>query len=169
MKPRNRKILKNTFRVGISLKGIHGVLEIIAGVWLWRIHPSTMNAIVRFLLRHELSRDPRDFIALHLLRTSETLLKGDRRFATIYLLTYGFTNVVFVVGLWMNARWAYPLTIFISCTLSVYQLYRFSHTHSIALLLLTSFDAVIIYLTWMEWREQKAQKRVQVAPLFLAR
>jgi uncharacterized membrane protein len=24
---------------GITLKGIHGVLEIIGGVWLWSIHP----------------------------------------------------------------------------------------------------------------------------------
>jgi uncharacterized membrane protein len=87
----------------------------------------------------------------------------------MYLLLYGVTNVVFVVGLRVNARWVYPLTIFVSGAFSDYQVYRFNHTHSIAMLPLTISDVAIIYLTWMEWREQKAQKQSQLASLFLVR
>jgi len=87
----------------------------------------------------------------------------------MYLLLCGVTNVVFVVGLRVNARWVYPLMIFDSGAFSDYQVYRFNHTHSIAMLPLTIFDAAIIYLTWVEWREQKAQKQSQLASLFLVR
>ena len=159
MKPRTRIILKNTFRTGITLKGIDGVLETIGGVLLWLIHPSAMNAIVRVFCQHELSRDPQDFIALHLFRASETLLSGNRLFASLYLLSHGATKIVLVVALWMDALWAYPLTIFVFAAFGAYQMYQYSHTHSIAMLLHTIFDVVLICLTWLEWREREALRR----------
>jgi uncharacterized membrane protein len=169
MKPQNRTILKSTFRAGITLKAIDGVLEIVGGVWLWLIPPSAMNSVIRVLVEHELSRDPHDLIAIHLLRASEMLLSSNRLFASIYLLSHGAVKVVLVVSLWRNAQWAYPLTIFVFGGFSTYQMYRYSHTHSIAMLLLTIFDVAIIYLTWMEWREQKAEKQSQLSPLFSVR
>jgi uncharacterized membrane protein len=169
MRPQNRIILKSAFRTGITLKAIDGVLEIFGGVWLWHIPPSAMNSVVRVLAEHNLSRDPHDFIAMHLLRTSEMLLSSNRLFASMYLLSHGAVKVVLAVALWMNAQWAYPLTIFVFGGFSVYQTYRYSHTHSITMLLLTIFDLAIIYLTWMEWRERKAEKQPQLPPQFLAR
>jgi len=165
MKPRARSILKNTFRTGITLKGIDGVLETIGGVLLWLIPPSAVNAIVRISCQHELSSDPRDFIAVHLFRASETLLSGGNKlFASLYLLSHGATKVVLVAALWMNALWAYPLTILVFAIFSAYQMYQYSHTHSIVMLLLTIFDVVLIYLTWLEWQERGADRKPMVAP-----
>jgi uncharacterized membrane protein len=164
MKPRTRTILKKTFRTGITLKGIDGVLEIIGGTSLWLIHPSAMSAIVRVLFQHELSHDPQDFIAVHLLHASETLLSSNHLFASLYLLSHGATKVVLVVALWMSALWAYPLTIFVFAAFSAYQMYRYSHTHSVAMLFLTIFDVVLIWLTWLEWREQKALRGNRIPP-----
>jgi uncharacterized membrane protein len=155
MTPRTRTIIKHTFRTGITLKGIDGVLETIGGLLLWLIHPSALNAIVRALTQHELSRDPHDYIAVHLFDASETLVSSNKLFASMYLLTHGATKIVLVVAVWMNARWAYPLTIFVFAAFGVYQMYRYSHTHSTAMLLLTIFDVVLICLAWVEWREQK--------------
>jgi uncharacterized membrane protein len=36
--------------------------------------------------------------------------------------------------------------------------HRFTHTHSIALLLITFFDLLIIWLTWREYRDQKLNR-----------
>jgi len=151
-----RTILRTTFRTGITLKGIDGVLETIGGALLLLMHPAEVNAMLRVLCQHELSRDPQDFIAIHVLRASETLLGSNRLFASMYLLSHGVTKAALVVALWMNALWAYPLTIFVFAAFSVYQMYRYSHTHSMAMLLLTVFDVALIYLTWLEWHEQWA-------------
>ena len=169
MKPQNRTILKSVFRTGITLKAIDGALEIIGAVWLWLIPPSAMNSVSRVLVEHELSRDPHDFIAIHLLRTSEMLLSGNRMFASMYLLSHGAVKVVLVVALWMNAQRTYPRTIFVFGGFNTYKMCQYSHTHSIAMLLLTIFDVAIICLTWKEWREQKAEKQSQLSPLFLVR
>lgn len=163
MKPQIHSLVKGTFRAGIALKGIDGVFETIGGVLLWFIHPSATNAMVRILCQHELSSDSRDFIAIHLLRASETLLSGNRTFASLYLLSHGATKVVLVIAPWMNAMWAYPLTIFVFSIFGAYQIYWYSHTHSIAMLLLTIFDAGLIYLTWVEWREQEVLRAKRIS------
>ncbi|MGC1686839.1 MAG: DUF2127 domain-containing protein [Candidatus Acidiferrales bacterium] len=158
MKQLSRTLLKSTFRTGITFKGIDGVLETVGGVLFLLFPPSKVNAIVTILSQHELSHDPHDFIAIHVLRLSEKLLSSNKLFAALYLLSHGLTKVILVVGLWMNALWAYPLTIGVFAAFSVYQTYRYSHTHSIVLLFLTIFDVALIYLTWMEWREQEAER-----------
>ena len=66
--------------------------------------------------------------------------------------------VAVIAALWMNALWAYPLAIVILGAFTAYQAYWFSHTHSIATLLLTIVDTVLVYLTWLEWRVQETQR-----------
>lgn len=151
LKPITRITLHNAFQLGLVIKGIDGALEIAGGLLLWFIHPSALNRFVRILTQHELARDPQDLIGVHLMRASETLL-SNRKFAALYLLAHGATKFMLVVALWTKAQWAYPLTIILFAAFDAYQIYRFSHTHSIALLLLTLFDAGIIFLAWREWR-----------------
>ena len=40
----------------------------------------------------------------------------------------------------------------------IYQVYRFSYSHSVGLVLLTLFDAVIVYLTVVEYRKRKSHQ-----------
>lgn len=147
-------ILDGAFRSAIGMKGIDGLLEIIGGVCLRLIHSSEMNATLGVLLQHELSQDPADFIAIHLLRTS-MLLNTNKLFASMFLLSHGVTKVILMVSLWRNAPWAYPLTFVIFGAFGVYQMYRFSHTHSIAMLLFTISDVFLIGLTYREWRKDE--------------
>ncbi|MPM24713.1 hypothetical protein SDC9_71197 [bioreactor metagenome] len=51
------------FEVGLLLKGIDGLLEIIGGVCLLFLNPDRLNWLTRLLTQHELSEDPRDMVA----------------------------------------------------------------------------------------------------------
>jgi uncharacterized membrane protein len=155
---RAKSILHGTFRTGITMKGIDGLFEMIGGILVWFIKPSAMSATIRAVCEHELSRDPHDFIAAHVLHISERLAHSDPLFASIFLLSHGFVKVVLAVFLWLGKLWAYPLAIFVFSAFSVYQIYRYTHTHSIALLVLTVFDVSIVWLTWGEYRVQKAAR-----------
>jgi uncharacterized membrane protein len=66
---RPRDLLDQTFEVGIILKGLDGVLEVIGGLLLLVVSPAAINRVVTSLTQHELSEDPHDFLATHLLRT----------------------------------------------------------------------------------------------------
>lgn len=144
------------------MKGIDGLLEAIGGVLLWFVKPSEMSATIQALCQHELSRDPHDIVAAHFLHISERLAHSDPLFASIYLLAHGVVKVALAVVLWLGKLWAYPLAIFVFSAFSVYQIYRYTHTHSIALLLLTVFDVAIVWLTWGDYRVVKSAREAQM-------
>ena len=156
-----KSLLRASFRTGITMKGIDGLLETIGGVLLWFIKPSSMSATIQVLCQHELSRDPHDFIAMHLLHISEKFAHSDPLFASIYLLSHGVVKVVLAIALWLNDLWAYPLAIFVFTAFGVYQIYRYTHTHSMMLLLLTVFDVAVIWLTWAEYRVEKSEREAK--------
>jgi uncharacterized membrane protein len=153
-----KTILHDTFRTGITMKGIDGVVEAIGGVLLWFVKPSKISGPLKIFFAHELSRDPHDFVAKHLLHLSDKLATSDATFASLFLLSHGVVKVVLVTCLWLDKLWAYPATIVVFGAFCVYQMYRFTHTHSIALVLLTIFDLGLILLTWHEYQEQKQSR-----------
>lgn len=154
----SKTILHDSFRVGITVKGFDGILEIVSGAALWLLSPAKMSDLIRGLCEHMLSRIPNGYISAHLIAASQKLNNDSREFAAFYLLTHGLVKVILVVCLWMNKLWAYPLTIAVFGLFMLYQMARFTHTHSITLILLTVFDGLIIYLTWMEFQQQKSRK-----------
>ena len=60
------------------------------------------------LTQHELSEDPNDFIARHLLGYTHGLTGSAVTFAAVYLLVHGIVKIVLVAALLRNQLWAYP-------------------------------------------------------------
>jgi uncharacterized membrane protein len=154
-----KDLLRDAFRTGITMKGVDGLLEITGGVLLWFVKPRAMGRALETLSLHELSRDPHDVIGMHLLHVSEQLARSNPLFASIFLLSHGLAKVGLAVALWLNALWAYPIAIGVFSAFGIYQVYRISHTHSIALVILTVVDAVVVWLTWEEYRVEKSKRR----------
>jgi uncharacterized membrane protein len=159
-----KSLLRGTFRTGIAAKGIDGVLETAGGVLLWFVKPSSF-VWVQTLWFNELARDPHDYVAAHLLRVSEMLVGGDPVFASLYLLSHGLVKLVLAAALWLDRLWAYPAAIFVFGGFCVYQVYRYTYTHSAALLWLTVFDLAVVYLTWQEYRVLASARKAGSAPV----
>jgi uncharacterized membrane protein len=155
----NAKSLQHdAFRAGISAKGFDGILETVGGALLWFVKPSSFAWMQTFWL-HQLSYSRHNFVAVHMLHMSQRLASSDPVFASIYLLSHGLIKVVLAVALWLDELWAYPLAIVIFGGFCVYQVYRYTHTHSEALLWLTVFDVAVVILTWAEYRAQASARR----------
>jgi uncharacterized membrane protein len=146
-----RDALDRTFDVALVLKGIDGLLELAGGILLLLVSPDTINRWAQRLTQHELTENPHDFIAHHLLKLTENLHQT-QVFGAIYLLTHGLVKLVIVVGLMRREMWAYPVAFLFLGGFVVYQLYRMTYDPSIGLALLTAFDILIIWLTWREYR-----------------
>jgi uncharacterized membrane protein len=153
-----KDLLRDAFRTGITMKGVDGLLEATGGVLLWFVKPRAMGGALRGLSLHELSRDPHDFVGVHLLHVSEKLAHSNPLFPSIFLLSHGLAKVGLAVALWLNKLWAYPLAMGVFSAFGLYQIYRISHTHSIALVILTVFDAIVVWLTWEEYRVEKSNR-----------
>ena len=151
---RPRDLLDQTFEVGIILKGLDGLLEVIGGLLLLVVSPATIDRLVTSLTQHELSEDPHDFLATHLLKTTHGLTGSAVLFGAIYLLAHGVVKVILVAALLKNQLWAYPWMLGFLAVFIAYQLYRLSFQPSVGLTTLTIFDAVIAWLTYREYRKQ---------------
>jgi len=148
-------LLDRAFLVGIVLKGLDGVLEVTGGVILLLVSPSTIDRVTQTLTQHELSEDPHDFIANHLLHATGALTGASLRFGAVYLLSHGLVKIVLVAALLRNKLWAYPWMIVFLIAFIVYQLYRMTFAPSIGLAGLTIFDAIVTWLTIREYQRQK--------------
>ena len=157
---RARDPLDRIFEIGIILKGLDGVLEAIGGLLLLAVTPATIDRLVARLTQHELSEDPNDFIASHLLRYAHGLTGSAVTFAAVYLLVHGIVKIVLVAALLRNQAWAYPWMIGFLLVFIAYQVYRLALSPTFGLTALTIFDALIVWLTWREWRRQTAERAV---------
>ncbi|MDA8171321.1 MAG: DUF2127 domain-containing protein [Nitrospiraceae bacterium] len=149
------KFLHESFLVTLVLKGIFSFLEIIGGVLLFFISPAMISRFVKILTQHELSEDPHDFLFSHLVAWSHHFSVNSEMFAAIYLISHGAVKLFIVASLWRRKLWAYPTGIVFFFIFIAYQIYRFQHTHAIGLIVLTVFDLILIYLTWVEYRRVK--------------
>lgn len=152
-----RALLHGTFRAGIAIKGVDALLEAIAGALL-AVNPGALRHL-SVALTYGGFRIAHSFITDHLARRLEN---ADPSFAAAYLISHGLVKVVLVIALWMEKLWAYPLAIVVFAAFCVYQVFRFTHTHSIGMVLLTIFDVAIIYLTWNEYREKRRLRERKV-------
>ena len=102
---------------------------------------AAISRLVTFLTQHELSEDPHDFIATHLLNTATGLTRSAVLFGSLYLISHGLVKIVLVAALLKNKLWAYPSMIVFLLLLIVYQIYRIVLVPSVGLIALTVFDA----------------------------
>ena len=151
-------LLDQSFRAGIAIKGFDGLLECIGGVLIWFVKPSSLNEFFRVAVLHDLPGKYDEIILAHLFHWTQSLAQGGKVFASAYLITHGLSKAILVAGLWMNKLWAYPLTIVVFGIFCVYQMHRYTHTHSIFLVLLTIFDLILMYLTWKEYVKLKRER-----------
>jgi uncharacterized membrane protein len=156
-------VLHESFRVSIILKGLHALLETVGGIVLLKVPAQTLNRVVMSILTQDFSRDPNDFVIRHLHRAFERLADGGSHFASWYLLSHGGVKLCLVLALLWNKLWAYPLMIVMLSAFIGYQMYRFTLTHSVAMIVLTVFDLIVIVLTWIEYRQQIAHRRGAVS------
>jgi uncharacterized membrane protein len=151
LNPQEKRI-RELFRLGIFLKGIHAVIEIVGGLLLFAIPLSAFTHLAVWLTQAELLDEPDDLVANYVMHLSTQLSAGSKTFGGAYLLSHGLVKIVLVVALLKNKLWAYPWSLIVLGLFIVYQMYRFTFTHSVALILLTIFDLVVIWLIWREYQ-----------------
>jgi len=153
-----RTTTDKAFRISLYLKGLDGVFETIGGILLLLVSPDQINHWAVRLTRTELSEDPHDFLASHILKTAHSLTGKALVFGAVYLLAQGVVKVFLVWQVINDRIWAYLALITVVGLFAIYQVYRLAFVKfTIGLFLLTIFDLIIIYLTQREYRNHKAR------------
>jgi uncharacterized membrane protein len=146
------KPIHRLFVLSVGLKGFYALVEIASGIGLLVV---THAAIITFLNRFstdEMMQDRHDWVASHVLQFAQGFSLETQHFYGLYLVTHGVVKLAVVIGLLREKLWAYPACFVVFTAFIAYQLYRYSYTHDIGLVLLSVLDAFVIALAWHEYR-----------------
>jgi uncharacterized membrane protein len=140
------------FEISLVCKGAFALAETAAGIFAYFVSRQYLLDLVLAMTRMELSEDPRDLVANYLLHAAQNLSVSSQYFTALYLLSHGIIKLWLIIGLWRRKQGYYPVAIVVFGLFIVYQVYRYSFTHSLTLLFITALDAIVIGLTWLEYR-----------------
>ncbi len=149
--PKREQYLHRFFELSLVLKAVFAGCEIVAAIGAYLVPLPFLAWLVGIVTQGELAEDPRDLVANYLVHWAQHLQVGTQRFLSLYLLGHGVIKLWLIVGLLRERLWYYPVALIVFGLFIVYQLYRFSFTHSAWLLLITLVDVVVIGLTWHEY------------------
>jgi len=154
----NKKNIHIGFSIGMIFKAFYEIGEVLCGILLLFLTPDRMNRLITLISSGELKEDPHDWVMNYLLSYSHQFSIDVQHFTSFYLLSHGLTKLVVIILLLRKKLWAYPLSIGLFSIFIVLQTVRFTNTHSITLLIFTLIDIIMIVLTFLEYKNIKADK-----------
>ena len=149
---------------GLVLKGAFALAEIVAGIGAFFVSQAAVVRIARILTLGELAEDPNDAIANVVLKASRNF-SSSAHFMGAYLTSHGVIKLALIVALLTGKRWAYPVAIVVFGGFMAYQMYQYTLSHSAMLVLLTAIDAIVIALTWHEYRYTRNASSIVSLPV----
>ncbi|MGN6742308.1 MAG: DUF2127 domain-containing protein [Amnibacterium sp.] len=154
--PRDRgvrdHVLDLVFLIGVALKGLDGLGELLLGFPLLFLSHSQVTSLARHLTAEELTEDPHDLVANLLLHGAAHAGQGALLFVGLYLLVHGVVKLAIVLALIWGKERVYPWAIGALALFAAFQTVEFVLHPSVSVALLTALDVLIIGLTWREWR-----------------
>ncbi|CNI30196.1 DUF2127 domain-containing protein [Yersinia pekkanenii] len=153
------KNIHAVFELSLLLKAMLAVMEIIAGILTYFVTPQFLLNLMHRITQVEFIADRGDVVANYLLHAAQSLSISSLHFAAFYLLIHGVVKLWIIIGLWRKKLGYYPAAIVIFSLFIIYQLYRYTFTHSVLLILITVLDIVVIALTLLEYRRLRAEQK----------
>jgi uncharacterized membrane protein len=138
------------YEVGLIVKAFQAFLEIVAGMLLLAIHTNTIITFMLSLTYGELSEVPHSLVTNFLIKSADQFSVSGKFFIVFYLLSHGIIKLGIIIGLLLKKKWAYPASLIGFGGLLIYQLYSLIAHHSLALLIITGMDGIILWLIWRE-------------------
>ena len=148
------------FDVAVAIKAFDGALEIIAGYFLifrpgW-IGPAAVGWATTLL-----THDPASHLGRMLANWGDSLTLDTEHFASTYLIAHGAAKLFIAWGLIREKLWAFPTALVVFGLLVLYQVFRYTHTHSTTLVVLIALDVAVCYLIWREYGFRRDSQNVQ--------
>ncbi|MDB5177047.1 MAG: hypothetical protein JWN75_715 [Candidatus Saccharibacteria bacterium] len=152
---RHSKYFDLIYRIGVIIKGLDGLAELIAGIALV-ISPAIVHMVLSSVVGQANEHHGRTFhfIAEYVARLDNDLAKSGLLFLTIFLIGHGVVKLVLVYCLLRRYVHAYPYAIAVLILFLVYQIYvLIQDPLSIGMWFFTLLDIVIIWLVWGEYKD----------------
>ncbi len=158
----NKKTYINLpFYVSLAVKGIDGLIETVAGIFVWVTSLEGLKYFAAILTAKELLEDPGDIIANWTITWADNLSTDTKTFIVFFLLSHGLIKLILTILLYQNKRWAYPLSMALFSGAVIAQFIRLTSHFSATLTAITIIDILVIIIIWQKYLELKQQTNYQ--------
>ena len=155
MPDKNKSSLHKLFKLVVLIKGIDGILDILIGLFISFTSLHFIRNSISNLFRPELIEDPSDKISSYLFHVFQNASINTKIFWIFYLMAHGIVKILLALALFKGTKKEHTIALFILALVSIYEIYRFTHTHSIILLIAIIFDSLIFILAIKENKNRK--------------
>jgi uncharacterized membrane protein len=146
------------------MKGINGVLEIIAGFVLMFVGTLRINRMLEMMTQALLVDSPQGWLLKLLSRNGVAHQIGPVTFAVVYLLSNGLAKVVIVNALMKRRRRVFPYAMAFLGLFVLFGLVRLYTHRSPVLAVALVLDLVVMALIWREYRALEAEESAVPEP-----
>lgn len=141
------------FTVGMWWRVLYGAIRVTVGLGLLHFVGGPFQSAYFGLMSRELIEDPNDnfvkFVGALLGRVPFDI----SYFLAFYMIFWGVIDVVLSLSVLKEKKWAFPLTMVLIGLFVVYELYRFSYTHSFLLAMVICIDFILIWVIGKKYRK----------------
>lgn len=145
-------LLEKTFYIGLAFKALNALIEFISGFVMVILNHDWLDRMIKLIALPELREDPNDIIMNFLISLGQNFTINSVRSVAIFLLLHGIIKLSVVWLLWKKKLWAYPPAAIIFGLFIAYEIYIFTHSVSVPLLLLIIIDTVLVVMIILEYR-----------------
>jgi uncharacterized membrane protein len=147
----NEKEYWGLFEISLFIKALNAIADLVGGIIIWFTSKVVLVTFILNLLQHELSDDPKDYVAKFIVNSAEALAVNSQYFLGAYLLIHGVVKIFLLICLYNKKLWAYPASIIVFSLLIFYESYLFYSSHSMWTLSFILLDVLLVLLTWHEY------------------
>ena len=140
------------YLVAISIKGIDGFIEFVAGTIVAAVGSQQVYNFAVWATAPEIARHP-DSHAAHAIRHGAyTFAHGAHKFAIVYLLAHGVLKIGLVINLFIEHLWIFPTSVVVLLGFIGFMGIKLAEHWSPWLFAFALFDMVTLALVLNEWR-----------------
>jgi len=156
--PIQERNIRKYFFWSVLIKGIFSFGEVIVGVLAFFIPLSLVSDLITKLTLGELTEEPTDWVANHLVTLGHQIANIGGVFVAVYLLSRGLVKLLLIIALLKNQLWAYPSSLVVIGVFIGYQIYQLSISLSPVIIFLTIFDLIVMWSIWEEYKVLKLHR-----------
>ncbi|MDB4992256.1 MAG: rane protein [Parcubacteria group bacterium] len=151
------------FKTAMYWRMGYGALRIFIGYHLLQLVGQPAIAVYQRVFRRELTNDPNDYIFRFITHTLSHHGFSITYFLASYFLFWGVIDIFLSYAMIKHHLWAFKASIVVIIGFIFYEMYRFSHTHSLILFAIILVDIFFIYLIQHEYKKIKTRKELRAA------
>lgn len=132
---------------------VYGGFRVVMGIALLRLVGMPLTELIFKIMGHEIGKHPHEGIN-HFINSLPFTVTY---FLAIYFIFWGLVDIFLSVLLLRHQLWAFPFSIALIVLFILYEMVRYTHTHSNVLLGVIVMDLFIIWMIFREYKKVKGK------------